>query len=165
MRDARETRTQREQECQALRERVAELEAGQHGLIEDVLGSSAVGLCILDRNRVIAWMNRPLAHFLGLKREELIGKDGLQVTRDYGPFLFEDPEAFSERVLASYQDDAGSQTFECHVLPNGERKERWLEHRSEPIRSGLYAGGLIKYYFDITERKHAEAALQLTEPR
>lgn len=52
------------------------------------------------------------------------------------------------------------ENFECHVLPDGEREERWLEHWSQPIRSGLYAGGRIEHYTDITERKRAEEALQ-----
>ena len=50
--------------------------------------------------------------------------------------------------------------FECHVLPGGGREERWLEHWSQPIRSGRYAGGRIEHYYDITARKQAERAMR-----
>jgi signal transduction histidine kinase len=45
------------------------------------------------------------------------------------------------------------------VLPDEEGKKYWLEHWSQPIRSGLYKGGRIEHYSDITERKQAEKEL------
>ncbi len=36
------------------------------------------------------------------------------------------------------------------------REGRWLEYWSQPIRSGLYAGGRIEQYMDITRRKELE---------
>jgi hypothetical protein len=42
------------------------------------------------------------------------------------------------------------------VLPDSDREERWLQHWSQPIRNGLYAGGRIEHYTDISERKQAE---------
>ncbi|MBK8020769.1 MAG: GAF domain-containing sensor histidine kinase [Chloroflexi bacterium] len=44
------------------------------------------------------------------------------------------------------------------MLPEGEREERWLEHWSQPIRAGMYAGGRIEQYMDITDRKKLEIA-------
>ncbi len=154
-----------EQECQELRERVDELEAQQQTLIGDLADSAAVGLCVLDKKCRIAWINRPLERFFAVNREALIGKDARQATRDHVGLLFEDPEAVAEGVLRSYDDGAGSKSFECHVLPSEGREERWLEYRRAPIRSGRYKGGLIEHYYDITERKRAEAALQLSEAR
>jgi PAS domain-containing protein len=68
-------------------------------------------------------------------------------------------------VIATYEDNTYVENFECHVLPAGGREERWLEHRSQPIRSGLYAGGRIEHYYDITGRVRAEQALQESEER
>ena len=48
------------------------------------------------------------------------------------------------------------------MLAEGNRKERWLEHTSNPIQSGRYAGGRIELYVDITERKRAEGELRQT---
>jgi signal transduction histidine kinase len=44
------------------------------------------------------------------------------------------------------------------VIAEGERKDRWLEHWSQPINDGIFAGGRIEQYTDITDRKHAEMA-------
>ena len=43
------------------------------------------------------------------------------------------------------------------MLAGPGREERWLQHWSQPVRSGLYAGGRIEHYYDITERKQNEA--------
>jgi signal transduction histidine kinase len=37
------------------------------------------------------------------------------------------------------------------------RAERWLEHWSQPIHRGMYAGGRIEHHTDITQRKLIEA--------
>jgi PAS domain S-box-containing protein len=64
-------------------------------------------------------------------------------------------------------DDAtagGSQgRFECHVLPGSDREERWLEYRSQPIESGLYEGGRIEHYTDVTAQKQTTARLEARE--
>jgi PAS domain S-box-containing protein len=100
-----------------------------------------------------------LERYFGLRRDKIIGKDKRQLIRERIKDTFEDPESFAENVLATYDDNTYIENFECHVLPDGEREERWLEHWSQPIRSGLYAGGRIEHYTDITERKRAEEAL------
>ncbi len=43
------------------------------------------------------------------------------------------------------------------LLPAKGARRRWLQHWSQPVTSGLYAGGRIEHYYDITERKQNEA--------
>jgi len=95
----------------------------------------------------------------------VIGKDKRQLIRKRIKKIFEDPERFAEKVIATYDDNTYIEHFECHVLPDGEREERWLEHWSQPIRSGLYAGGRIEHYYDITKRKRTEQAMRESEER
>jgi PAS domain S-box-containing protein len=130
-----------------------------------VLDSSAVGIFVLDEEFRVAWINKPLELFFGLERDEILGKDKRQLIRARIRFLFENPEDFSRKVLATYDDNTYLESFECQILPDGDRQERWLEHRSQPIRSGLYTGGRIEHYYDITDRKRAEQALQQSEAR
>jgi len=138
---------------------LAESEARYRSITDDVLDSSAVGMIILDADFKVVWVNRSLERYFGLRREEVIGKDKRALIRERIQYTFEDPAAFARKVLATYRDNTYIENFVCHVLPGGGRDERWLEHWSQPIRTGLYAGGRIEYYTDITDRKRAEEAL------
>ena len=134
------------------------LESNQryHSLMNDVLDVTNVGLFILDAMFQIVWLNQAITRYFGLRQEDMLGKDTRQLVRERIRNIFEDPDSFSDKVLATYANNTYVENFECHVLPNGEREDRWLEHRSQPIRSGLYAGGRIEHYYDITERKQLE---------
>jgi len=132
-------------------------------LTEDVLDTSAVGIFILDSDFHIVWVNHALERYFGLRRKEVIGKDNRQLIRKRIKDIFEDSETFAKKVFATYDDNTYIEHFECHTVPDGGREERWLEHWSQPIRSGLYAGGRIEHYSDITERKNAEEALRKSE--
>ena len=75
-------------------------------------------------------------------------------------YIFEKPKEFHDKVVASYDKNSYVEHFECHVLPENGRKELWLEHWSQPITSGLYSGGRIEHYTDVTERKEADTRIR-----
>jgi len=141
-------------------EALAESEERYRSLTNDVLDSSAVGIFILDADFKVAWVNRSLERYFGLRREAIIGKDKRTLIRERIKDVFEDPDTFVQKVFATYDQNTYIENFVCHVLPEGDREDRWLEHWSQPIRTGLYAGGRIEHYADITERKQPEAGLQ-----
>jgi PAS domain S-box-containing protein len=138
-------------------------EARANSLTNDVLDKSAVGIFILDADFRVVWLNQALEKFFGLRREDVIGQDKRQLIRGPIAQILEEPESFTNSVLATYDNNTYIENFECHVLPNGSREERWLEHLSQPILSGFYAGGRIEHYTDITQRKRAEEALCQSE--
>jgi PAS domain S-box-containing protein len=140
-------------------ETLQESEERHRSLINDVLDSSAVGICIVDAGYNIIWANSALERYFGVSRSHIIGKDSRELVQNRIKHIFEDPESFASKILASYQHNTYSERFECHVLQGPCRQERWLEHRSMPIRSGLYTGGRIEHYYDITIRKHVEENL------
>ena len=165
------------QELNELRQHISKLET-QHretekaladskeiyqSITNDVLDCSRVGIIILDSNFRIAWINKSLVRYLGLKIEDILGKYKKQLIRDHLKDIFEQPDFYASKVLATYEDNNYIEQFECHILPKEEREERWLEHWSRPIRSGLYKGGRIEHYTDITERKQAELFLQVAK--
>ncbi len=129
-------------------------------LIDDVLDSSKVGIFILDSAFRVVWINKAISEYFGLDREGVIGRDKKQAVRDRIQFIFDDPEAYMEKVVATYENNTYMERFECHVLPGDGRQERWLQHWSQPIEQGLYRGGRIEHYYDITERKEAEEQLK-----
>ncbi|MGR3302464.1 MAG: PAS domain S-box protein, partial [Candidatus Scalindua sp.] len=129
-------------------------------LINDVLDTSNVGVFILDKEFRVVWINKALESYFGLKRDEVIMKNKRQLVNDNVRHIFEDGEKFKERVLKTYDDNTYVENFVCHILPGDGRKERWLEHWSQPIVSGLYAGGRVEHYTDITKRRLAEERIK-----
>ena len=109
---------------------------------------STVGIFILDSNFGVRWVSPALERYFGLPRHEIIGMNKRDLIRERIKNLFEEPEHFAEKVLATYDNNTYVEKFECHVLPQGDREERWLEHLGHPIKSGPYAGGRIEFYTD-----------------
>jgi len=129
-------------------------------LTDEILDILLVGICIVDSNFRIAWANNALEDFLGLRRTDLIGRDSRKIIQQRSMEIFENGEEFIRKILASYENNTYVEHFECHVLANGRREDRWLEHWSQPIQSGLYAGGRVEHYYDITEHRSAENVLR-----
>ncbi|MCT9095100.1 PAS domain S-box protein [Haloarchaeobius sp. HME9146] len=131
-------------------------------LTEDVLDSSDVGLFILDSDLDVVWVNEATERYFDLERESVIGRDARTLVDEHLKHQFERPERFAEQVTAAYDDNTGEEQFECHVVGDGD-EGRWLEHSSHPIESGLYRGGRIEHYTDITERKRTNDRLEARE--
>ena len=141
-------------------EELRESELRYRSVTDDVLDTSSVGIFILDSDFQVVWVNHALERYFGLRRKEVIGKDKRQLIRERIKDIFEDPVYFAEKVVATYDNNTYIEHFECHTVPGRELEERWLEHWSQPIISGLYAGGRVEHYSDITERKQTEVELQ-----
>ncbi|MDX1744840.1 MAG: PAS domain S-box protein, partial [Halobacteriales archaeon] len=125
-------------------------------LAEDALDTSEVGTIILDSNFYVVWINSAIETYFGIDRDEVIGESKRALIDSHIASIFEAPEAFAQTVTATYDDNTGVEEFECHILPAGERHERWLRHWSQPIEAGRFAGGRIEHYTDITEYKERE---------
>ncbi|WP_254532108.1 PAS domain S-box protein [Natrinema gelatinilyticum] len=150
--------TERKEREEALRES----EERYRSLTDDVLDTSGVGTFILDSNFEIVWVNESIEEYFGLEREEIVGRDKRAVIEADIAGIFEEPERFADRVLATYEDNTYTEEFECHVLGEDALEERWLHHWSQPIETGLYAGGRIEHYTDVTDRRFYEEQLAET---
>ncbi len=149
------------------RQALRESEERYRSITEGVLDTSSVGMFILDPEFRVVYVNRASERYFGLQRKDIIGRDKRELIQEKIKYLFEDPEGFAEKVLAAYEDNAYVENFECHLLsrPEAGIQERWLEHWSQPIHTGLYAGGRIEHYYDITAGKRTEQKLHESEQK
>lgn len=162
---SRKSEAQGIEERQSRRDPIAQGEARDPLLSEEVLDGLGVGVFVLDPDFRVASVNAAAELFFGLPRAELLGKDKRQLIGERLQFLFEDPQGFAERVLSAYDDKACIEGLRCHVLPSGNRQARLLEYYSRPIRSGPYAGGRIEQYYDMTLQHGAGEALKRSEEK
>ncbi len=136
-----------------------ESEEKYRSLTDDVLDSSLVALFILDASYRIVWTNQAAERYFGIPRARMIGRDKRELVRTEIRHMLEDPASFTVHLLGSYRGREPSQRLECHILPGENREDRWLEHLGQPIQSGLYAGGRIEHYTDITPQKRLREQL------
>ena len=127
-------------------------------VIGEVLDGSTVGLIILDVDAKVVWVNRALERYFGLTKDSLIGKNYRKVIARHYRGIVEDSWQLAHRLTATLAEGRPAEPFECHVLPGGPRRERWLEHRSQAIQTGVFAGGRIEHFTDISDRKKMEEA-------
>lgn len=124
--------------------------------MEKILDILPIGVFILDANFQVAEVNSTLEEFFGIKRIKDLGRDKRTLVKERISKIFENGDLFGKRVLATYDDNTYLERFICHVMPGPGREERWLEHSSQPITKGLYEGGRVEVYTDVTDRVLAE---------
>ena len=132
--------------------------AGPDEVIASMFEEADVGVFLLDDEFEVVWIDETIERYFGLDRSEVLGRSKHDLIETTVADRVADGDFFTDTVFATYEDNTYLEQFECRVTPGDGRKERWLEHRSEPIESGPYAGGRIEFYYDVTDRKEAERA-------
>ena len=125
---------------------------------EDILEKAFFGIILLDSRFRVAWINQAVERFLNVDRKDLNDLDIRHLIAEHIKHRFEHPEGFADRILATYEKNNRTELFEARLKTAPGKPERWLEHQSQPITQGPYAGGRIEFYRDITQRKKAEQA-------
>ncbi|WP_408958877.1 PAS domain S-box protein [Natrinema sp. 74] len=130
--------------------------------IDSVLDEANVGILVLDEHFDVRWLDETVEEFLGLDREAVVGRDKRTVIDESLRETFVEPDSFADTVRSAYEHGEYIDRLECRVTgtSDGDREGRWLEYQSKPISEGQYAGGRIEIYYDITDRKRSEDALQ-----
>ena len=124
----------------------------------EILDTSDVGTIVLGPDSRVVWMNEAIEEYFGIERSSVLGRDQTDVVHEMVKDRVANPEEYARKVLSASDDDR--RRFECHVRETPETDERWLEHWSQPIESGPYAGGRVKHYEDVTDRKRKQAELE-----
>lgn len=142
-----------------MQQALQESEKRYRSLTDDVIDNAEVGTCILDAEFKIVWESKAMARYFGFDIDGVIGRENKQLILEKMSGIFEDSEHFVSKVFATYDDNTYHEKFVCHVMPGAGREDRWLQHSSQPILSGLFAGGRVEHYYDITALKVAEEKL------
>lgn len=107
-----------------------------------------VGLCLLDADEEVVWVNDAFEQLLGLERATAIGRDRQELASEFGlPSREQRASAGDQR---SVTDESEVARDECHVTPKNDPAERSLEHRQYPIESGDFAGGRLDVVTEIS---------------
>lgn len=138
--------------------RLRHSEAEYRSLIEDVFRNSDISIFILDSNFKIVWVNEATELYFGMTRDEMIGQSKRELADVRMKCMFTDADGYIAHLFNVYDQNTFSERFECHIFKDETHQDRWLEYWSQPIHGGIYAGGRIEHYMDITHRKNIEAA-------
>lgn len=125
-------------------------------MVNKILDILPIGVFVLDSKFQVAEVNTQLEEYFGFSRADVVGRDKRELIRQKISKIFENGDKFCLRVLATYDNNTYIERFICHVLAGENRSERWLEHTSQPISMGVYEGGRVEIYADITDRILAE---------
>jgi PAS domain S-box-containing protein len=129
-------------------------------LTDDVLDSSQEATVVVDTDGTVAWANTATEVLLGVDREAVRGRDyAVVATEQYRQFEAGDRSLASAVQSGLTNRDEVADTV-VHVPAGPDRPERWLEYWSAPIETGLYAGGRIEHYHDVTDRHTRERQLE-----
>lgn len=136
---------------------LAENRERHRSFVDDVL-DEAVATAVYDAEGTLVWCNQEIGTLFGVETDRFVGRRLEDVLRTVLEDLFENPDRFAASYERAKQGDEETES-EFHVLPGPDREERWVRHHTRPITSGLYAGGWVSTYTDLTDRKRREQML------
>jgi two-component system, cell cycle sensor histidine kinase and response regulator CckA len=147
-----------------LEQKMADLERSEalySTLMNDVLDTSRVGLLIVNSDHRIIWGNTMVETFFDIDRTALENMDLESFYR--GPFAdtLLDPGKNLPRIIQSVRSSTCLSGITCAMRnrrPGSTR--RIAEYWSQPIQTGLYKGGRIEHFLDVTARKLLEEQLE-----
>lgn len=132
-------------------------------LTEDVLDVLEVGIFIVDSHQKIVWTNQTIRKFFGFSREALLEKNQPEFFSKILKPCFEESESFTLASQEQYTSTNSQMQIIGHFLPQENLPERWFQYKRQAISKGLYAGGYVELYYDITSLKQTEESRKQIE--
>ena len=129
-------------------------------LTEDVLDGSREATVVVDADGSVVWANEATERLLGVDRSDVRGRQYAAVAGEQLRDVEAGDESLASLIRTGLADRERELEATVHVPADGERSERWLEYRGAPIETGLYAGGRVEHYHDITGRYRRERYLR-----
>ncbi|MDK2981464.1 MAG: hypothetical protein PWQ55_1811 [Chloroflexota bacterium] len=148
-------------EIRAVEKALQQSQSRYQSLIEDVLDISTVGICILDKDFRVVWVNQASVNdWLG-SRSGLLGKDFRQILKDVPSAEIVNGGRLIGEMLLSYHSGYFMEDVEIHFDFQGKQAEKFLQYASRPVSVGYFKGGRIEQFIDITEQKFLQNKIEL----
>ena len=129
-------------------------------LTEDVLDTSEEGIVVIDRDGQVVWANETTEQLLGVDRDDIQGSEYSRIAFESYNEYPSGEQTLSDLVTRSLENMNSEVEAIVRIPETASKDQQWLEYRSGPIQTGLYAGGRIEHYHDITERYAYEQQLE-----
>ncbi len=146
-----------------LSEEALERSLNRHrSLVNGALDSVSSVIFIVDADERVVWVNQQAEAFFQFTRGSVLGEDRCHVIQHYLAPRVADSDAFERRLRQPSVDPSlpgNGSGFVCRVCPTESARGRVLEYRTIPIESGMYAGGRVEHFYDITRLKKTEGQL------
>lgn len=156
----REDKEQLERRIKERNRALWESEERYRSLVNDVLDSSSVAMIIINRDHRIVWVNDPAQQLFLIDAQSCIGTEYAELLEGSLCTGITDGSELSRMITGALE--RGDHVSECDFRMRAAEglPERWISYRSHPISSGLYRGGRIEQFYDITEIKTTQQLLQ-----
>jgi len=129
-------------------------------LTEDVLDTSEEGIVVVDRDGQVVWANETTEELLGVDRDDIQGSDYSRIASESYKEYPSGEQTLSDLVTHSLENMNSEVEAVVRIPETASKEQQWLEYWSGPIETGLYAGGRIEHYHNITERYAYEQQLE-----
>ncbi len=148
-------------EIRAVENALQQSQSRYQSLIEDVLDISTVGICILDKDFKVVWINQADAiDWLG-DRAQLLGKDFRTILKFYSPVDINNGDRLIGEILMSYHSSYFMEDVEIYFRSRNTNQGKVLQYSSRPITIGFFTGGRIEQFIDISEQKLLQNKIEL----
>lgn len=145
--------------CRDVSERRAKegVHAQACSILETLGAQTGVGVCLMDAEFRVVWMDSGMTTYLDGPVEPVLGEDMRVLLEKQITPNFEDGDDFSQMVFAAYGSRSDVTGFEVHVGSKSDGGKRWVSYTSTLITCGPFKGGRLDTYLDASARKQREA--------
>jgi PAS domain S-box-containing protein len=147
---------QRNERSAAARQKAEDSLRESEGKFKQLFEESPAGIALVDMNGVMLEVNRSLLKLLDIGKEDLVGKNFIDLAMKHGMSAEKQLEDFSTGL------HGGAPTPELTFLNLGGRQVT-ITVQSAPLMAGAQTKGVLYILNDITERKRAEEELRHRE--
>lgn len=112
-------------------------------------------MLLSDENGKIRWLNPAMETFSGVGRDKAAGMEYRDLITSYiAPFI-EESASFLHDLFGAIERKERLDAHVYHFVPR-DAQDEWIEVRSNPITTGVLAGGRIDIFSSISSRVRAE---------